>query len=355
MSSLVQDVASYERWPSKHCKVVKEDLEFKHERMRESAFVFLRATYFRWARIIEKVCPTLADAPKVLCVGDTHVENFGTWRDGDARHVWGVNDFDEAAVMPYAFDLARLLVSARLSPHFSLDLEVASDALLKGYNSGLEVPTPVLLDHGAQWFQTLVRHLDDGAKDFWVEVMGYPDADPPSRVRKALMRTLPDGAVVHRFATRRKGGGGLGRPRYVAVAEWNGGPLLREAKASVPSAWTWAHSKAGRSRFLDVAGGRYRSPDPSLKSDEGYMLRRVSPDSRKLDLKDVAKRGLGTVLIEAMGRDIGSIHAVHRRASLVARDLVARAPGWLAEAAAAAQRAVEMDFATWVGIGDVRK
>jgi hypothetical protein len=165
-----------------------------------------------------------------------------------------------------------------LSPHFALDLDVASGALLKGYHSGLEVPSPVLLDHGAQWFQTLVRHLDDGAKDFWVEVMGYPDADPPSRIRKALKRSLPDGAAVQRIATRRKSGGGLGRPRYLAVAEWNGGPLLREAKASVPSAWAWAHSKVGRSRFLDVAVGRYRSPDPSLKSDEGYMFRRVAGD-----------------------------------------------------------------------------
>src|SRR5262249_17971688 len=77
MSSLIRDVAQYERWLSAQCKVVKSGLALKHERMRKSAFHFLRATYFRWARTIDTVCPGFASAPRVLCVGDTHVENFG--------------------------------------------------------------------------------------------------------------------------------------------------------------------------------------------------------------------------------------------------------------------------------------
>ena len=48
----------------------------------------------------------------VLAVGDIHLENFGTWRDADGRLVWGVNDFDEAAEMPYVLDLIRLATSA---------------------------------------------------------------------------------------------------------------------------------------------------------------------------------------------------------------------------------------------------
>jgi hypothetical protein len=54
------------------------------------------------------IVPELADAPKVLAVGDIHLENFGTWRDADGRLVWGVNDYDEAADMPYTLDLLRL-------------------------------------------------------------------------------------------------------------------------------------------------------------------------------------------------------------------------------------------------------
>ena len=51
----------------------------------------------------------------MLAVGDMHVENFGTWRDAEGRLVWGVNDFDEAAKMPYTIDLVRLAASAMLA------------------------------------------------------------------------------------------------------------------------------------------------------------------------------------------------------------------------------------------------
>ena len=112
--SILEDTEAYESWLRTQCKVVEDDLAHKHEKMRKNPFVFLRATYYRWARRIEKICPELVDAPSALCVGDIHLENFGTWRDDDGRWVWGVNDFDEAAVMPYAFDLVRLTASVEL-------------------------------------------------------------------------------------------------------------------------------------------------------------------------------------------------------------------------------------------------
>src|ERR1700722_12347264 len=80
----------YERWLRKQCDVVDADLCHKHERMCKNAFVFLRATYYRWAEKIEEWCPELRDAPEVLAIGDIHTENFGTWRDSDGRLVWGV-------------------------------------------------------------------------------------------------------------------------------------------------------------------------------------------------------------------------------------------------------------------------
>lgn len=350
MVPLLREVKRYERWLRDQCDVVDADLDYKHKRMRENAFVFLRATYFRWAKTIERVCPELAGAPNVLCIGDIHVENYGIWCDAETRQVWGVNDFDEAAVMPYALDLVRLLTSARLSPHFSAEPASAADALLKGYAKGLQSPGPVLFDEGEPWLRSLVRHLDDAATEFWVDVMQYPDADPPAEVRKALRRTFPKDAEIQRFATRRKGSGGLGRPRFLAIAKWRGGLIVREAKAIVPSAWNWAQSKTGRSRVLDVAYGTFRSPDPSVGVREGFVLRRVAPDVLKLDLKDLAKRGLNLAVLAAMGQDIGSIHAAHRRSRLIAGDLAGREEGWLHAAADRAQLAVERDHAAWVAM-----
>src|SRR2546423_4043912 len=135
--SFDKDNEKYERWLRKQCRVVEVDLEKKHERMRESAFVFLRATFFRWAKRVEGICTDLAKTPPVLSVGDTHVENFGTWRDAEGRLVWGVNDFDEACELPWTSDLVRLGVSATLAldklKNFKLSAGDACDAIWDGY------------------------------------------------------------------------------------------------------------------------------------------------------------------------------------------------------------------------------
>lgn len=131
--SILDDTQAYESWLGTQCKVVEKDLDHKHERMRKNPFAFSRATYYRWARHIEKICPELTDAPSALCVGDIHLKNFGTWRDADGRWVWGVNDFDEAAVMPYAFDLVPLTTSVELAPDMKIASRDAADAILEGY------------------------------------------------------------------------------------------------------------------------------------------------------------------------------------------------------------------------------
>jgi len=347
MTTLDRDIAAYERWLRKRCDVVETDLQAKHVRMRRSAFDFLRATYFRWARRIETVCPGFDAAPKALCVGDTHVENFGTWRDAQARLVWGVNDFDEAATMPYPYDLVRLATSARLAPTLNVDAAQAAAAILAGYLKGLDEPRPMLLDEHAHWLRPLVAGAPNASRKFWKEVDEYPDALPPALVRRALKRSLPRQAVVVRYASRSKGGGGLGRPRYLVVAQWQGGRLVHEAKALVPSAWEWARSTStAKSRLLDLAYGLYRSPDPQLAIQTGYVLRRIAPDAHKVELKDVSGQGLGTKLLEAMGEDLGALHAAHRRRKQVLEDVRGRRPNWLHQAAETAEQSVQHDFAS---------
>ena len=65
MNTFQHDIDEYETWLRAHCRVVKADLKEKHRKMRKNVFAFLRATYFRWARTIESVCPELAVAPVV--------------------------------------------------------------------------------------------------------------------------------------------------------------------------------------------------------------------------------------------------------------------------------------------------
>src|ERR1700690_1581342 len=115
--NVVRATHRFEQWLGRHTGLVKSDLRLKHERMAEAVFPFMRATFYRWMQLWPEVCPDLAKAPKLLAVGDLHVENFGTWRDAEGRLVWGVNDFDEAAELPYTNDLVRLAASAVLAIH----------------------------------------------------------------------------------------------------------------------------------------------------------------------------------------------------------------------------------------------
>lgn len=262
--SFKADNKAFEKWLRTQCDVVEEDLAYKHEQMAEDAFVFLRATFFRWAKQIETLCPELAGAPNVVSVGDTHVENFGTWRDTEGRLVWGVNDFDEAASIPYPFDLVRLATSIRLAPKPKGSNREAAAAILKGYGGGLEEARPTLLDEQETWMRPYVVVLDKKRKKFWKDIYDYPKATPPPKVVNGLKKSLPEGAVISHFISWTKGVGSLGRPRFAVIARWRGGHVVREAKALVPSAWDWAHGRlSARTRFLDLALGIFRSPDPS--------------------------------------------------------------------------------------------
>src|SRR3954454_2702209 len=157
MTSIQASTRIYEDWLRRELngELVEPDLERKHEKMRHDPFSFLRATYWRWAETILDQCPEITKAPSVLAIGDIHLENFGTWRDIEGRLIWGVNDFDEAATMPYPLDLVRLAASVRRSK-FPLNNSDAAEAVLDGYKAGLKAPRPTLLDEQERWMRPYV-------------------------------------------------------------------------------------------------------------------------------------------------------------------------------------------------------
>lgn len=368
--SFLEDNDAFEAWLGAQCDVYEPDLKHKHKRMKRDAFTFLRATYFRWAKGIEAVCGALKDAPPVFAVGDIHLENYGTWRDGEGRLVWGVNDFDEAAVTPYAYDLVRLAASAllardakeadggRLAPFKDLSGGGAVDSILAGYREGLKAPRPTLLDEQETWLRPYVACSGAEREKFWTsEIDPLPDERPPDDVMAGFAASLPEDATVVRTARRPKqGGGSLGRPRFVAVANWRGGRIVREAKAIAPSAWNWAHDSAPAALgYEKMANGRYRSPDPWLRVHGRYVFRRLAADARKADLsrgEDHAAQGAGMAdalrLLQAMSFDLGAIHAAEPgQPAAIAHDLEKRGADWLDVAAKAAAQWVRDDYDAW--------
>ena len=326
---------------------VEADLETKHAKMRKDAFSFLRATYWRWAETIFTVCPDLAAAPPLLAIGDTHLENFGTWRDAEGRLVWGANDFDEAAVMPYALDIVRLGASAILAGE--ADGPAASavcQPILTGYAEGLADPEPYVLEQRHRWLREAVLLSEKDRGKFWDKYEALQPAPAPAAYLAALTAALPPDAAAPTVAPRTGGTGSLGRPRFVAKLAWNGGPVLREAKGLVQSAWSLKHAPADTAILAAaIAGGRHRAVDPHYRIFGKIVVRRLSPNSRKIEVKGSAEELLAPAMLEAMGREIANCHAGDAaRLTAVRADLAGRPAGWLVQAAQKAAHAVEAEY-----------
>ena len=212
--SILELTDAYEAWlrqelrkfDDKGVAVVKDDLDLKHRIMCEEKR-FLRATYWRWAEKILKICPELKKAPAVLAVGDIHVENFGTWRDLEGRLVWGVNDFDEAAEMPYALDLVRLATSAFITASDTLGTKTICDLILPGYRAGLAAPKAIVLDQDAGWLYDKVRVNAKACGKFWQE-FGIAAGDIGAPKARKAGKTAADFQTRSRCRVSR-----LARPR----------------------------------------------------------------------------------------------------------------------------------------------
>jgi hypothetical protein len=256
--------------------------------------------------------------------------------------------------MPYVLDLVRLATSIQLAPKPAVRADKAIAAVLRGYHKGLGNPQPALLFEGQTWLRSYAEPEEGDPEKFWRKIKKYPEVAPPADVVKALRASLPKGTqnVVYRQVFH-KGGGSLGRPRFLAVGYWRGGQVLREAKALVPSAWTWANGpkQARNSNFLKLANSRYRAPDRFLELDatRRFILRRVAGDARKIEFGDEAGKGLHLDLMEAMGFDVASIHAADKAgAEVLQADLAKRRPhDWLHAAAGVAADKVKRDYQEW--------
>ncbi|TCM15354.1 uncharacterized protein DUF2252 [Novosphingobium sp. PhB165] len=332
MTGIEASAHAFEQWQRTRLGplFVEKDLERKHNKMRKGVFPFLRATYWRWSEIVFDMLPHWRDASQVLAIGDTHLENFGTWRDAEGRLVWGANDFDDACVMPWSLDLVRLATSAVLAAGEDADIAGICAAIWEGYREGIAAPSPIILDRDRGWLRTDLVLGDEERKEFW-EDFDQPPSIIPASYLSALKASLPsDGGDPVCFA-RQAGTGSLGKPRFVAsLANWRGGPVLREAKGMLPSAWTLFHGGTEAPGVMEVAQGAFRSPDPCLQIHGDILVRRLSPNSRKIEAEDKGRLLLRPRMVRMMGQEIANCHASDiARAAAVRAEVMARSGDWL--------------------------
>ena len=344
----------FENWIGKHTTPVKSDLELKHKLMAEDAFSFLRGTFYRWAQVWGDICPDLARAPEVLAVGDLHVENFGTWRDGEGRLVWGVNDFDETYPMPYTNDLIRLAVSAHLAAtegHLKIHGPGISKAILDGYVACLRSGgRPFVLEEHHPWLRTIAIAELRNPEHFWTKMDELPNVqDVPKSARKAMQSLLPEREMELRMAHRVAGVGSLGHERFVAITDWQGDRIAREAKALTPSACIWANGKGGSGiLYEEVLERACRARDPYVRIQGRWLVRRLAPDCSRVELTNLPAKVDEKRLLESMGFETGNIHLGSGKAvKAVRKDLSKRGTDWLHEATKKMIDNVVGDYEDW--------
>jgi Uncharacterized protein conserved in bacteria (DUF2252) len=353
--NIVEATKSYESWLAAQTRLWPEDLAFKHQRMREDLFAFLRATYYRWAQLWPKLCPECADDTNVLAVGDLHVENFGTWRDVDGRLVWGINDFDECHSLPFTHDLVRLGVSARLAigaGELALAPKAAAAAILDGYHACLAAGgRPFILADENTPLRSMARDRLNAPEKFWKKLQSYPPVrgTVPADIIKAIRELLPDRNISLKFLHRVAGMGSLGKQRYTAVGEWFGGQIAREAKVLSVSACRWAEGGSGKAvinykRILHIA---VRCPDPLVVVHDRWLLRRLSPDCFKILLSGLPKMRNETELLFSMGWESANIHLGSIKPAKLAACLKRKPRSWLHHAGKAMLDQTVSDWKDW--------
>jgi len=347
---VMQATEAYEAWLRKRLHVVEADLKYKHQQMKASLFAFLHGTFYRWAALWDETCPDLAKAPRLLAVGDLHVQNFGTWRDLEGRLVWGINDLDEVATLPYAIDLVRTVASAIIAKRengLTIDEDAMAAAMLEGYSQSLEAGgRPFVLEESHPTLRDMAMGAERDPVPFWAKLAKLPAANPPKRIKRLLEGELPNDAADIQFVARIAGMGSLGRPRNVAIGTSNGGLAAREAKAWLPSAWGWAMGKvkdrAYAPRLIERAV-RQHNPYYSVRKD--WVVRRLGPHCGRIELAQFPKNRDERQILKSVGRETANLHlASPDQCPKIWRDLSERKPDWLLASAQAMCKATERDW-----------
>ena len=141
--------------------------------------------------------------------------------------------------------------------------------------------------------------------------------------------------------------------------DWRGGFVGREAKAAAPSAVHLGSLVASRTRdHRRLAAEARRVPDPGFLLTEGWVVRRVSPEMRKIGLADLLEEARAAeaqrALLRAMGGEVANLHTgtADNPSAIVARLADREGPdggaAWLLAAAEAAEARLLEDHAAFL-------
>ena len=337
----------------------------KYRKMAADPFAFFRGTACLFYADVTGMRDDFSDdrTSRIWIHGDLHAENFGTYLNSDGRFVFDVNDFDEAYVGHFSWDLRRFAASLALIGWQKALPESAVRELIETYLRSYldQVDHYVRSDeddfalylHNTEGpvldILTQARHLS--RRDFLdgqtvVEEQGRVfdegsgvrrlDSDEKERVLRAFegyLTTIPESKRFDRelfYEVRDVVGrsgfgiGSAGLPAYNVLVEGYSQALdndvvLSMKQANVPAVSRFVDTDAVE-RYFEHEGHRtvvsqralQVHTDPLLGhtalGGRGYVVSEVSPYELDLDWSELNEPAEMAVVVDSLGRASAKVH-----------------------------------------------
>lgn len=329
----------------------------KYALLADNDFSFFRGTAYLFAADIARE-RALATPLRIPLQGDAHLENLGTYLTAGGAVAYDLNDFDEAAVGPYTWELSRMAVSIRLAAR-ELELKGKDELVahfLAAYQNGLKTQSASTLalpltgaGLGAD-ARAAIAEAQRATRPAFLAGMGANGRFKTSKklrpvspalaaqVKAALSayaRGRAEGAgyfQVKDVASRLAGTASIGRYRYVA---WVEGPtagahddvILEIKEQSAPILQPQAAGEAA-SRVLDAQ--RYFLPeaDPLLGTTrvEGlsFLVRELSMAKSGVELESLNTPARFAAHLDSVALVVARAHARSGKAAAILGELASR-------------------------------
>src|SRR5208282_1028034 len=186
--------------------------------------------------------------------------------------------------------------------------------------------------------------------------------EAPVSAVDAIEHLMPTPGIPYRLAHRVAGLGSLGHARYVAIADWHGGRIAREAKALVSSSSHWAQNPENQENvprkkqaqmnegpaeilYQTIINRAVRCPDPFVQLRGRWIVRRLAPHCSRIELASLRAPDTELRLLHAMGWETANIHlGTPSGRKLILHHLDKQKPKWLHHAAEVMLQAVRSDW-----------
>lgn len=339
----------------------------KFRKMAADPFAFYRGSACLFYADVAELDDPWADekTSRVWIQGDLHAENFGTYMDGDGVLIFDVNDFDEAYVGHFTWDVLRFAASMALMGWRKAISDEDITTLVRGYVRGYvdQVRTFVSKDDDrgfalnlrtsegaihqvlqlarlrtrvdlldgiteAEGFDRIlrdgpgVRRLDDDERAKVVDAFSrYLESIPESKRFRGVAYTVKD--VVGRSGF---GIGSAGLPAYTVLIEGLNEALDNDVVVSMKQGNVAAPSRVVTDPEIAAAfrhhGHRTAVSQRALQAHAdrllgwtdldgvGFVVSEVSPYENDLDWSNLTEPDEIAPVVEYLGRATAKVHCV---------------------------------------------